>query len=165
MFDDIGGQCKLLAKVILWVGIIVSVFLGILMMIFGNDIEHTFSKAPIYMEESSAKGIMYLGIAVMVLGPLVSFVASVAFYALGQVVENTNELLSRKNAQYAQGSSAQQKGNVKEKTQLRGLSKEFVNEIINTDTEDLKLIVQDQRELYTAEEFNFIKKQLSNRTR
>ncbi len=154
--DDIGGMCKVLAKIVLWGGIILSVASGILLMIFLDDLAPRFS-AP-------SNNTMYLGIVVMILGPLLSFITSIPLYALGQVVENTNKLLSIKSAQDAQDSSNQQKGNAKGKAKLRGLSKEFINEIINSDTEDLRLIVQDQRELYTQEEFNFIKKQLSERS-
>lgn len=69
MYDEIGGKIKTLAKVIAWVGIIVSVVVGIVTISTG------------------------VGILVLVLGPLFSWLSTLVLYGFGQLVENTDILV------------------------------------------------------------------------
>lgn len=67
MWDNIGSKLQKLAKVICWIGIILSVIGGIVMI--------TQSQA-------------ILGIVYIILGPLLSWIGSWTMYGLGLVVES-----------------------------------------------------------------------------
>lgn len=78
MFDNVGGKIKGVATVITWIGIIVSAIFAITLM-----------------KTSEA-----LGILVLVLGCLGSWLSSVFMYGFGQLIENSDilvELLSPDN--------------------------------------------------------------------
>ena len=70
LFSNIGSKIKNLASVIAWIGIILSVILGIV----------TF--------ETSAG----LGFLIMIFGGLVSWIGSFILYGFGQLIENTDEI-------------------------------------------------------------------------
>ncbi len=71
MFDDIGRKIKALASVLCWVGIIVSVIYGIVLMIQGKLFVAT-------------------GITVLLLGSLFSWIGSFTLYGFGEMVENSD---------------------------------------------------------------------------
>lgn len=71
MYDDIGDRIKTLAKVIAWIGIIVSVVVGIVTITTG------------------------IGIIVLILGPLLSWLSTLVLYGLGQLIENTDILVQQ----------------------------------------------------------------------
>ena len=73
MFDNIGGKLKGLAKVICWLGIIVTAISGLLVMVNGNILE---------------------GILAIVVGCLFSWIGSWALYGFGQLIENTDRMTS-----------------------------------------------------------------------
>ncbi len=73
MFDNIGGKIKVLAKVVCWIGIVVSVILGLLT---GNSIT---------------------ALLTMVIGSVASWVGSFMTYGFGQLIENTDILVKRGN--------------------------------------------------------------------
>ena len=58
MFDNIGTKIKSLAKIVCWVGIIITVIAGIVMLASGNDIS-----SPI-------------GLVLIVAGPIGSWISS-----------------------------------------------------------------------------------------
>lgn len=69
MYDEVGDKIKTLAKVIAWLGIIASVVVGIVTISTG------------------------VGILVLILGPLFSWLSTLVLYGFGQLVENTDILV------------------------------------------------------------------------
>lgn len=89
MFKNIGGKIKGLAKVICYVGIAISVIAGIFMIGFGS---------------SSYNGdtMVVMGLAVMIVGSLVSWIDSFFAYGFGELIENTTviaELAAKADAE------------------------------------------------------------------
>ena len=74
MFNNIGRKIKTLAKVICWICIVIFFIYGILIMI---------------------KGAPFLGILVFVLGSFISWIASFMTYGFGQLIENSDILVSQ----------------------------------------------------------------------
>ena len=73
MFNNIGEKIKGLAKFVCWVGIIVSVIAGLVIMSMSGDL-------------------LLLGIVIGLIGSLLSWRGSFALYGLGQLI-HTNELI------------------------------------------------------------------------
>lgn len=78
MFDNIGGKIKTLAKVICWLGIIASVIIGFVLMV---------------QDEDTA----FVGILIMILGSLGSWISSFMTYGFGQLIENSDILVKQGN--------------------------------------------------------------------
>lgn len=74
MFDNIGTKIKSLAKIVCWVGIIITVIAGIVMLASGNDIS-----SPI-------------GLVLIVAGPIGSWISSFFVYGFGELIEKTTEI-------------------------------------------------------------------------
>lgn len=74
MFDNIGGKIKVTAQVICWVGIIISVLIGLAS--FENG-----------------------GIVLIILGSLSSWVGSFVLYGFGQLIENSDVLVELKKSE------------------------------------------------------------------
>lgn len=77
MFDNIGHKIKLLAHVMCWLGIGISVFTGLMLIFFGMD-----------QYDSS----IYIGggVAVLFLGSLFSWIGSFVLCGFGKLVENSD---------------------------------------------------------------------------
>ncbi len=73
MFNNIGEKIKGLAKFVCWVGIIVSVIAGLVIMSMSGEL-------------------LLLGIVIGLIGSLLSWLGSFALYGLGQLI-HTNELI------------------------------------------------------------------------
>lgn len=89
MFKNIGGKIKELAKVICSVGIAISVIAGIVMIGFGSS-------------SYNGDAMVYMGFAVMIVGPLVSWIGSFFAYGFGELIENTTviaELAAKADAE------------------------------------------------------------------
>ena len=163
MFDNIGGKIKTLAQVICWIGIACSVVFGI--AVVANEYTRL------------------LGIAIIVLGPLLSWVSSFLLYGFGQLIENTDMLVGNKNRpvsnnqNFASNKPAQQprKNNMRHSASVgSALPKDapisqspaqdtFLKEIKAISTADLELIVMDQADMYSEQEFAIIKRELESR--
>ncbi len=76
MFDNVGGKIKGVAVIVTWIGIVVSVISGLVMM--------------------SDEDLIFIAILVMGLGSLGSWLGSLTLYGFGQLIENT-DILVRKN--------------------------------------------------------------------
>ncbi|MBE7024712.1 MAG: hypothetical protein E7408_01485 [Ruminococcaceae bacterium] len=74
MFDNIGGKIKAMSQIITWVGIIVSVVFGIVLMSIDEDM-------------------IFIGLMAMIFGSLFSWVSSFILYGFGQLVENSDILV------------------------------------------------------------------------
>ena len=81
MFDNIGGKIQGLAKVICWIGIIASVIAGIVMIYDATSRYYTDTE------------LVWLGIAVAIVGSLLSWVGSFVLYGFGELVENSDEIV------------------------------------------------------------------------
>lgn len=75
MFDNIGGKIKTLAKVICWIGIIVSIIAGIV--------------AGVAM--GSGSGVL-VAILIIVIGALCSWIGSFLLYGFGELIDNTKKI-------------------------------------------------------------------------
>lgn len=84
MFDNIGSKIMKLAKVLCWIGIIVSIISGVVIIAGGN--------------RSYNSGASVLsGILTIVLGCLFSWIGSFFTYGFGKLIENTDSI--RNNTQ------------------------------------------------------------------
>ena len=70
MFKNIGGKIKTLAKLVTWIGIIGSIIGGIIIM-------------------SNNEGLAIVGLLVMLIGSLISWVGSFFTYGFGELIERT----------------------------------------------------------------------------
>ena len=82
MFDNIGGKIKKLAKILCWVGIVLSVLVGLITVIAAGA------------ANASASAVFgaLLGTAV---GVLASWIGSFFTYGFGQLVENSDKLVKK----------------------------------------------------------------------
>lgn len=90
MWNNIGGKLKKLAKVVCWVGIIISVIAGIAIMTnTGNSVGRVSYNGYYYGGSSSTLVLsgFWGGLVILVLGCLGSWIGSWSLYALGEVVE------------------------------------------------------------------------------
>jgi len=74
MFKNIGGKIKKISEIVTWIGIIVSVILGIIIMLPGDIM-------------------VLVGLIVIALGCFSSWVGSLLLYGYGQLIENSDKLL------------------------------------------------------------------------
>ena len=82
MFNDIGGKIKGLAVLLTWLGIILSVVIGALIASASDDL-------------------IVAGFIVIVVGILLSWIGSFCIYGFGQLIENSDKLVSQQNAFFA----------------------------------------------------------------
>ncbi len=75
MFDNIGSKIKTLAQVVVWIGIIASVFSGSIVMTIDDEY-------------------VLLGFAIAIIGSLVSVSSSFVLYGFGKLIENTDILVA-----------------------------------------------------------------------
>lgn len=71
MFENIGNKIKTLAKVLCWIGIIVSVVVAIVLFASDDDL-------------------VGIGFLVLIGGSLISWIASFVLFGFGQLVENSD---------------------------------------------------------------------------
>ena len=158
MFDNIGRKIKTLAQAVCWIGIVCSVISGIVTISIDDDLA-------------------FLGIIIIVIGSLISWVSSFTLYGFGQLIENTDQLVLNAEKPYSNKKATQtniaKKYTYTEEDSPKDIQKEtaqnpkfktFLEEIKATNTADLELILQDQKDLYTKEEINLIEKELKSRT-
>lgn len=157
VFDNIGGKIKILAQVVCWIGIACSVISGFVIMASDEDMA-------------------LLGLMIMIVGSLLSWVSSFTLYGFGQLIENTDKLVLNTEKPYS-NKNAKQANKVNEDTYTENVffkdiqkeifkkqtPTEFLTEIKETKTADLELILQDQKDLYNEEEISIIEKELSSR--
>ena len=77
MFNNIGRKIKTLAKVITGIGITASIIYGAVVVRLSNS--------PIFIMQ---------GLIIMIVGSLISWLSSMALYGFGQLIENTDILVS-----------------------------------------------------------------------
>ncbi len=94
MFSNIGGKIKKLAKVLCWIGIIISVISGIAIIASGGRSggSYVYGGSSVSINGGAA---VIAGILFIVLGSLLSWVGSFVLYGFGQLVENSDKLAER----------------------------------------------------------------------
>jgi len=95
MFNNIGGKIKGLAKFLCWLGIILSVIIGVIMIIAAaSSRSYTFDS---YGEKItlSTGGSIVAGILIIVFGSLASWIGSFFMYGFGELVENSKKVADR----------------------------------------------------------------------
>ena len=78
MFDNISEKIKTAANVICWLGIIANIIAAIVMFVAADQTE--------------AFGLIGLGIALLILGPILSWVFSLFIYGFGELIESNNTI-------------------------------------------------------------------------
>ncbi|MBR6955318.1 MAG: hypothetical protein IKH77_09855 [Clostridia bacterium] len=77
MWTNVGAKLKTLAKVVCWLGIILSVIMGIMMIATGNQVSYN----------GAAVGGVVGGITTIIVGSLASWLGSLTTYAIGEAAE------------------------------------------------------------------------------
>ena len=98
MFDNIGAKIMKLAKVLCWIGIILSVISGIVIMVGGANVSRVASSYYGYGSSVTGGSAVLVGILTIVLGSLLSWIGSFFTYGFGQLIENTDYI--RSNTQH-----------------------------------------------------------------
>ncbi len=110
IFSNIGGKIKALAKFIFIAGIILSIVLGIMIIASFSTTTKTYynyARGYYYTRTSTDGGMVALGIGVIVVGFLLSWVGTVVLYGFGQLVRNYSILAKRKK-EAGQGTKAEE---------------------------------------------------------
>ena len=87
MFNNVGRKVQILAKVVCWVGIILSVISGIMLIVAGNRVTVDLSSYGISNNGVQPQGGVLPGILTIIIGSLVSWLGSLATYAIGEAAE------------------------------------------------------------------------------
>jgi len=96
MFQNIGKKIRTLAKVICWVGIIVSIVGGVVMAASGAAL----------MDYDAGSGVAAIvgGIVTAVFGALFSWIGSFMMLGFGEIVDRVNEIAENTRPQYGRNS-------------------------------------------------------------
>ena len=89
MWSNIGHKIQVLAKVICWLGIILSVLAGIAMIVSGNTVNNMAMSYGYYSYNSTASSTTLAGVLIIVLGALGSWLGSLTLYGFGELIERT----------------------------------------------------------------------------
>lgn len=79
MFNNIGRKIKVLASIIAWIGIIASIIVGVNFIVQSTD--DIFADIPYTL--------ITLGIGIMIVGSLLSWLSSFLLYGFGELIENS----------------------------------------------------------------------------
>lgn len=74
MFDNIGSKIKSLAQIVCWMGIVVSAISGLAIMISNEET-------------------IFVGLLIILLGSIGSWIGSFVLYGFGQLIENSDTLV------------------------------------------------------------------------
>jgi len=74
MYDNVGAKIKGLAKYVAWIFICISILIGFILVALGEDVA-------------------FVGVLVMVVGPVLAWLSSLGLYGFGQLIENTDKLV------------------------------------------------------------------------
>ena len=89
MFRNPGGKIKSYAKVLFWIGVVISIIIGVI------EIGSSFVAAAYSYQGSFGTILLGIlgGILTVAIGTLISWLAVLALYAFGTLVENSDELV------------------------------------------------------------------------
>lgn len=77
MFNNVGGKIKAVAKVIVWIGIAICVIYGFVMLV-------------------SIEDMALIGLLIMTVGSLVSWISALVLYGFGELIENSGIIANKK---------------------------------------------------------------------
>ena len=80
MFNEIGNKLKILASVVLLLGIFVSVIIGIVLISTGSNMYY------------GGEGLTTIGVIILCLGWLPSYIGSLFVYGFGELIDKTTEI-------------------------------------------------------------------------
>ena len=92
MFTNIGKKIKVLAKVLCWIGIIGGIISGISLIAVGANGAGISTR---YYGSSSFVGgtaMIVVGVVILILLPLLSWISSFILYGFGEMVDNTSDV-------------------------------------------------------------------------
>ena len=142
LYDDIGGKIKGWARWMFVIESIAAIVTGISLLL-----------------DSS---LVFLGFILIIFGPVVAFVSTWLLYAIGEIVdylelieENTSSFYKKTKPEKSVNKVAT-KNKKSESTQTAGDEDPFQMEIMNMSKEDLRLILEDQQDMYNPDEIAFI---------
>lgn len=78
MFNNVGGKIKALAKITAWIGIVICVIYGFVMLV-------------------SVEDMALIGLLIMTAGSLASWISALVLYGFGELVENSSIIANKKN--------------------------------------------------------------------
>ena len=125
MFNNIGNKIKTCAEVISLIGIIASIITGIVIMLTIATFQAIF-----------------LGLLICIIGSLLCWISSFVLYGFGQLIENTDILVSKLAPDYKETPETEIEDEVREKQEyeyttwedrISTLSTEELNERINSE--------------------------------
>ena len=110
MFRNPGGKIKSYAKVLFWIGVVISIIIGVI------EIGSSFVAAAYSYQGSFSTILLGIlgGILTVAIGTLISWLAVLTLYAFGTLVENSDELV-RLNGGIPSGDKTAEKIEVPEK--------------------------------------------------
>ena len=110
MFRNPGGKIKSYAKVLFWIGVVISIIIGVI------EIGSSFVAAAYSYQGSFGTILLGIlgGILTVAIGTLISWLAVLTLYAFGILVENSDELV-RLNGGIPSGDKTAEKIEVPEK--------------------------------------------------
>ena len=141
MFNNIGNKIKTYAEVVSWIGIIASVFTGIVIM------------------TTSAEFV--LGLLICIIGSLLFWISSFFLYGFGQLIENTDILVGKLAPDYKETSETQIEDEIREKQEYEYTTWEDRISVLSTEELNERINSEDWQDDYKA----LCKKELENRKR
>lgn len=110
MFRNPGGKIKSYAKVLFWIGVVISIIIGVI------ELGSSFVAAAYSYQGSFGTILLGIlgGILTVAIGTLISWLAVLTLYAFGTLVENSDELV-RLNGGIPSGDKTAEKIEVPEK--------------------------------------------------
>lgn len=88
MFNDIGEKIKLISKILFWICIIVSVIIAVIYFSEAGSYDSSF-----YSEYTTIKNTYaFIGIAVLLVGPFISWILCLLMYGFGELIESAGEI-------------------------------------------------------------------------
>lgn len=142
MFNNIGNKIKTYAEVVSWIGIIASIITGIVIMITIATFEAIF-----------------LGLLICIIGSLACWISSFVLYGFGQLIENTDILVSKLAPDYKETLETETDDGIREKQEYEYTSWEDRISALSDEELTERLNSEDWQDEYRA----LCKKELENR--
>lgn len=136
MFRNPGGKIKSYAKVLFWIGVVISIIIGVI------EIGSSFVAAAYSYQGSFGTILLGIlgGILTVAIGTLISWLAVLTLYAFGTLVENSDELV-RLNGGIPSGDKTAEKIEVPEKVH---------QSLHNIQTEPVEAVKEEPEEVVDA---------------
>ena len=92
MFTNIGHKLMAVAKFLFWIGAILSIIVGIIIMASGTVVVNPVNVGFDYGAEPQRTNAIIPGILIIVVGILGSWIGSLVLYGFGKLVEDNGEM-------------------------------------------------------------------------